>query len=103
MAVVIHHVDWEFNTDELVSMDDPGGSPLVQLNPAFFDQTRPVTAAQLVTVCLPGLQGLENKDYDRLSGSERDDERAKLERRTRDAALIRDHLDWAALEALVKP
>lgn len=103
VAVVIHHVDWEFNTDELVSMDDPGGSPLVQLNPAFFDQTRPVTAAQLVTVCLPGLQGLENKDYDRLSGSERDDERAKLERRTRDAALIRDHLDWAALEALVKP
>ena len=103
VAVVIHHGDWEYNTDELIDINDPDGSPLVQLNSAFFDQARPVTAAQIITVCLPGIQGLENKDYDRYAGPEREEERAKLERRTRDAVLIRDRLDWAALEALVKP
>lgn len=78
--------------DKLGKASDPESQPLVQINPAFFDKTLAVDVPQLVTVCLPGLQaGVEIKRW------EWNDQRAH------DAALIRDHLDWAALEALVKP
>ncbi|MDE3128164.1 MAG: hypothetical protein KGL38_09155 [Gemmatimonadota bacterium] len=101
VAVRMHGVDWSYRNDELADVGDPESSPLVQLNPAFFDPSKPATAAQLVTVCLPGVQGLEDKSYERLAGEEREQERRTLQRRTRDAVAIRDHLDWAALEALV--
>ena len=103
VAVIIHGVDWDFRGDGLADINDPGSSPLVQLNPAFFDRTRPATAPQIITVCLPGLQGLVDKRYEMYAGDEREQERAKAERRAHDAVLIRDRLDWAALEALVKP
>ena len=103
VAVITHHGTWSYRDDELADINDPESSPLVQLNPTFFDRTRPATAPQIVTVCIPGIQGLENKAYERLAeGSERDQERRSLEQQTRDAVRIRDHLDWAALEAMVK-
>jgi hypothetical protein len=101
--VAVHGASWDGHSDALAGIDDPDSTPLVQLNPAFFDRSRPATAPQIITVCIPGLQGLENTAYDRLAGSEREHERAMLERRTRDAVLIRDRLDWPAIEALVKP
>ena len=95
--------DLTWRADDLARADDPDSSPLVQLNPAFFDRSRSATAPQIITVCVPGLQGREDTSYDRLAGDERERERVMLERRTRDAVLIRDHLDWSALEALLKP
>lgn len=103
VAVIIHGPSWDFHSDELYDINDPESSPLVQLNPAFFDRSRPVTAPQIITVCIPGIQGLENKSYEMYAGDEREQDRVKLEHRTRDVVQIRDHLDWAALEALVKP
>ena len=103
VAVQLHHYLWDWRSDALADINDPDASPLVQVNPDFFDRARPATAPQIVTVCMPGLQGLENKSYERLAGAEREDERQMLEQRTRDAVRIRDQLDWAALEALVKP
>jgi hypothetical protein len=77
--------------EKLTPVGDPEALPLVQLNPAYFDKTLPVDTPQLVTVCIPGFQA----DV-AVTKTEWNDQRA------RDAALIRDHLDWAALEALVK-
>jgi hypothetical protein len=77
--------------DKLTSMSDAEALPLVQLNSAFFDKTLAADVPQLVTVCVPGLQA----DVP-VTKTEWNDQRA------RDVALIRDHLDWAALEALVK-
>lgn len=75
----------------LAPVDDPESLPLVQINSAFFDKTLAADVAQVVTVCLPGLQsGIE------VTSTEWNDQRA------RDTALIRDHLDWSAIEALVK-
>lgn len=103
VAVTMHQFRWNYQADGLADIADTAQAPLVQLNPAFFDKSRSEMAAQIVTVCIPGLQGLANMAYDRLAGPERDDERRMLEQRTRDAVRIRDHLDWGALEALVKP
>ncbi|MFI5228584.1 MAG: hypothetical protein ACHQWU_05920 [Gemmatimonadales bacterium] len=104
VAVVAHGVAWDLHgDDELIGMDDPDGSPLVQVNPAFFDRTRPATAPQIITLCIQGIQGLEDRSYERYAGDEREQERVRLEQRTRDVVRIRDHLDWAALEAIVKP
>ncbi|HEX3868746.1 MAG TPA: hypothetical protein VHV78_18420 [Gemmatimonadaceae bacterium] len=78
--------------EKLGMLDDPESVPLVQINAAFFDKTSPVTVPQLVSVCLPGLQeGVEVKRYE------------WSDRRAHDAGLVRDRLDWAALEALVEP
>ncbi len=98
-AVTMHRFKWSYQDDQLADVHDPDSAPLVQLNPAFFDQRKPATAPQIVTVCIPGIQGLENKTYERLAGDDREVERRMLEQRTRDAVRIRDHLDWAALEA----
>jgi hypothetical protein len=104
VAVIAHKGTWDVHgDDELAAMDDPDSSPLVQINPAFFDRTRPATAPQIITVCMQGMQGLEDLSYDRYVGDEREQERLRIEHRTRDAVRIRDRLDWAALEAMVKP
>lgn len=66
-------------------------TPLVQVNAAAYDRTLAPQVPQVVSVCLPGLEG----DYAR-------NDRTWTEQRARDAALIRDGMDWPALEALVK-
>ena len=66
-------------------------TPLVQVNAAAYDRKLAPQVPQVVSVCLPGLQS----DYAR-------NDRTWTEQRARDAALIRDGLDWPALEALVK-
>ena len=102
-AVIIHGVAWDMAADQLADIADTSSSPLVQLNPAFMDRTLPPTAPQIITICIPSLQGLENTAYDMYAGDTRAKEKRTLEQRTRDAVRIRDHLDWAALEAMVKP
>jgi hypothetical protein len=57
---------------------------------------------QLIWICLPGFQGNVDTGYERYAGDTRDQEQRKAERRVHDAVLIRDNLDWAALEALVR-
>jgi hypothetical protein len=54
-------------------------------------------------VCLPGLQGVVDSTYQMYAGDEREQEKQTAERRLADAIRIRDKLNWAALEALVKP
>lgn len=102
VAVVIHGVDWDWRSDELRDFDDPDSDPLVQLNPSFYDKSIAPTVPQIIWICLPGLQGQVDKGYENYAGDTREAERAKAERRLHDAVLIRDHLDWAALEALVR-
>ena len=101
-AVAMHEYKWNYKGDQFADVNDPDSAPLVQLNPAFFDQRKSATAPQVITVCIPGIQGLENKAYESQAGDERESQRRMLEQRTRDAVRVRDHLDWAALEAMVK-
>ena len=58
---------------------------------------------QVLWVCLPGLQGVVDSTYQTYAGEEREQEKVIAERRLADAIRIRDKLNWAALEALVKP
>lgn len=102
VAVVVHGVDWDWRTDELRDFEDPDADPLVQLNPSFYDSAVGTTVPQIIWICLPGLQGEVDKGYDNYVGDTRERERTTAERRMHDAVLIRDHLDWAALEALVR-
>jgi len=75
----------------------------VQPNPAFYDQSIAPSVPQLLWVCLPGLQGVVDSTYQMYAGDEREQEKQTAERRVADAIRIRDKLNWAALEALVKP
>ena len=75
----------------------------VQPNPAFYDQSIAPSVPQLLWVCLPGLQGVVDSTYQMYAGEEREQEKQTAERRLADAIRIRDKLNWAALEALVKP
>lgn len=76
----------------LVSPDDAEALPLVTTNPAFFDRSLPPNRAQVVVVNLPFLQqgvapqGTPDEPARRAHGEK-----------------IRDQLDWAALEQMVKP
>ncbi|MGE5102463.1 MAG: hypothetical protein ACM3SX_20950 [Deltaproteobacteria bacterium] len=75
----------------LVSADDPDGNPLVTINPAFYDRSLPSSAAQIVVVNVPFVQsGVTPKGT-----PDEPPRRAHGER-------IRDGLDWAALEAMVR-
>lgn len=87
-------------SDRLTETDDPSSSPLVQLNSGFFDKTLPPETPQVVTVCLPGLQASSEIEKWEAMTTAREE---WSDRRARDAARIRDQLDWASLEALVKP
>jgi hypothetical protein len=102
VAVAVHGVEWSWGTDELLDFNDPDADPLVEINPAFYDRSAAPGVPQLIWICLPGLQGNVDKDYERYAGDRRDDEQRKAERRVHDAVLIRDNLDWAALDALVR-
>lgn len=78
--------------------------PLVQPNTAFYDASLGADVPQLIWFCAYHFQGLEDKTYERLAeGDERNQEKAWNARRIRDVARLRDQLDWAALDALVKP
>jgi len=76
----------------LVSPDEPDGIPLVTINPAFFDHSLSASRAQVIIVNLPFLQS-------DVKPERTPDEPA----RRAHAEKIRDQLDWAALEAMVKP
>lgn len=102
VAVSQHGVNWDWRSDELADVGSDDSTPLVQINPAFFDKTLAADIPQIVSVCLPSIQGEVDKDYERYAGDTYTREKAAAERRLHDAVLIRDHLDWAALEALVK-
>lgn len=80
------------NDSTLVSPDDQDAIPLVTTNPAFFDRSLPPSKAQVIIVNLPFLQAGAKPDRT----PDEPDRRAHGER-------IRDQLDWAALEAMVKP
>jgi hypothetical protein len=87
----------------LGTKDDEGVVLPVQPNPAFYDQSIAPSVPQLLWVCLPGLQGVVDSTYQMYAGDEREQEKQTAERRLADAIRIRDKLNWAALEALVKP
>jgi len=87
----------------LGAKDDEGVMLPVQPNPAFYDQSIAPSVPQLLWVCLPGLQGVVDSTYQMYAGDEREQEKQTAERRLADAVRIRDKLNWAALEALVKP
>jgi hypothetical protein len=70
---------------------DEEATPLVQVNEAAYDKSLGPDAPQVLSACLPGLQeGFPKED------------REWTPQRARDAILIRDGLDWASLEAIVK-
>jgi hypothetical protein len=88
------------------SGDDPDAiEPLMQLSSAFYDRGAAVDAPQLIWICAYHLQGLPDRSYDRLADGSASwrEEKAWNERRVRDVGRIRDQLDWAALEALLRP
>jgi hypothetical protein len=102
VAIEQHGVNWDWHSDQLVDPSTEDAKPLVQINPAFYDKSLAPDVPQVIWVCIPGLQGLVDKSYENQAGDTYTTEKARTERRTHDATLIRDHLDWAALEALVK-
>jgi hypothetical protein len=102
VAISQHGVNWDFHSDDLTDINSDDAKPLVQINPASYDKTLAADIPQIIWVCMPGLQGTLDKSFENNSGDERESEKARAERRQHDAVLIRDRLDWAALEALVK-
>jgi hypothetical protein len=87
----------------LGTKDDESMVLPMQPNPAFYDQSISPSVPQLLWFCLPGLQGVVDSTYQMYAGNEREEEKRTAERRLADAMRIRDKLNWAALEALVKP
>jgi hypothetical protein len=85
-------VDLGVGQTRLANDDDSDATPLVQINPAAYDKRLGLGVAQVVSVCLPGLQS----DFDR-------NDQHWNPRIAKSTALIRDGFDWAALEGLVKP
>ncbi len=79
--------------------------PLMQLNTAFYDRSLSADQPQLIWLCAHHLQGLPDTGYERLAegSTSRRDEKAWNERWIRDIGRLRDQLDWAALEALLRP
>jgi len=75
----------------------------MQPNPAFYDASLSPNIPQVLWICLPGLQGVIDSTYQMYAGEEREQEKATAERRLADAIRIRNGLDWAALEALLRP
>lgn len=83
--------DWDFEHAELASSSDEDAWPVMEWNPSFFDRTLPPGVPQVIWVCLPGLQdGVPPLNYNWNA------------QRARDAARLRDQLDWAALERMVQ-
>jgi hypothetical protein len=99
-AMIVSHGRGLF---ELADADNPDAMPLWQPNPSFYDTTLAPEVPQLIWVCIPGLQGLEDTSYQNQAGDTRDQVKAQTQRKTRDAVHIRDGLDWAALEGMVRP
>jgi hypothetical protein len=90
-AVELNGVDGE----SLADVDSTDALPLVQLNPRWFDTTLPATTPQLISVELMGIQkGVVPFGYD-----ESDD---ATTRRMALGVRLRDQLDWAAIESLVR-
>ncbi len=83
-------VDLGVGQTRLAGEDDTETTPLVQVNAAAYNKALGLEAAQVISVCLPGLQ----------EGFPKDD-REWTPQRARDAILIRDGLDWTSLEAMV--
>ena len=83
-----------FNEGQLMpsDVDDADAFPLVQPNSSFFKADRPAGRATLIVVVLPGLQPEIAPPHDEMN-----------DQRLRDVARIVAQLDWAALEAMVRP
>ena len=96
-------VDHGRGTYTLGSADDADAILAMQPNPAFYDASLSPAIPQVLWICIPGLQGVADSSYERLAGDSREEEKRTSELRAADAVRIRDKLDWAALEALVKP
>ncbi len=86
----IRHNDIADST--LAAPGDPDAVRLITLNPAFFDRTLPASKAQIIIVDLPFVQS----GIAPAHSPDEPERRAHGER-------IRDHLDWAALETMVRP
>ena len=89
-------IEWgasgNWKTAQLVPPDKEGAIALMSPNPAIYDAKLPATRVQVVTVFLPFV--------------EREVKPPRLEEdslRRAHAEAIRDGLDWATLEALVRP
>jgi hypothetical protein len=81
-----------WKTAELVPADRDGAVPLVSPNPAIYDGKLPPARVQVLTVFLPFVQrGMKPPRLEEDS------------LRRAHAEAIRDGLDWAALEAMVRP
>ena len=78
----------------LVDPDEDGAEPLTVPNPAFFDRARPPSVAQILAVYLPYVQSGPRSDV--VPPDLPEEWRPAMEK-------IRDGLDWAALEALLRP
>jgi hypothetical protein len=86
--------DVDFKRAELANADDPDATGVVQWNPAFFDHALPPDVPQIIWVCLPGLQEGVPPLHDQTSW---DAQRARI------AGQLRDQIDWAGLEQMVRP
>jgi hypothetical protein len=82
--------------ERLSDVDSADALPLVQLNPKFYDNTVGATVPQLIAVTIPGLQS-GRVPFGFGDGTE-DGVRTQLAI----GARLRDQLDWAALEGLVR-
>ena len=91
-AVVIHG----FDSDSLTDVTDPTGLPLEQFNVRFFDSATPPYVPQVISVAMPGLQtGFMPFGFG-------DESNEASRRRVALGTRLRDQLDWAALEGLLR-
>lgn len=89
---------------KLGTKDDEDAILAMQPNAASYDASLPASQPQVLWICIHGLQGVvDSSEYDNYAGDSREQSKQTSELRVADGVKIRDKLDWAALEALVKP
>ena len=94
VAVVIHHGDWEFNTDELISMQRSRRIAAGRAESARSSIRRARCRRRSSSrYACPGYQGLENKDYERYVAALS----AKKRARSRSDARATQLLDLATI------
>lgn len=91
-AAIVHG----FDGDSLTDVKDPTALPLEQLNTSFFDKATPPYVPQVISVGMPGLQAGFMPSGFGDGSSEANQRRVALGTR------LRDQLDWAALEKLLR-
>lgn len=91
-AAIVHG----FDGDSLTDVKDPTALPLEQFNVSFFDKATPPYVPQVISVGMPGLQA-GFMPYGYGDGSNEANQRL-VALGTR----LRDQIDWAALEGLLR-